>query len=108
MFISKSDAVLQVQNKVQEVTVKLSDNQVVSVVGNVATVKIGEPVADIRCALHVNASTLAVEVASAAIVNDDGIPTTNGQNIKCTLTEIMEASDCLIVRYVINEQVKQD
>jgi hypothetical protein len=95
MFISKSDAVLQVQNKVQEVTVKLSDNQVVSVSGSTATVEIGEPVADIRCVLHVNASTLAVEVASAAI---------SGTSIVCTLSEPMAASDCIIVKYVVSEQ----
>lgn len=96
MFIAKSDAVLQVQNKVQEVTVKLSDNQVVSVSGSVATVEIGEQVADIRCVLHVNASTLAVEVASAAV-------SSSGTAIECTLSEPMAASDCIIVKYVVQE-----
>lgn len=98
MFISKSDAVLQVQNKVQEVTVKKSDKQVVSlnVAETVATVQIGEPIADIRCVLHVNASSpTAVEVASAAI---------SGTSIVCTLSEAMESDDCLIVKYVVDEQ----
>lgn len=96
MFISKSDAVLQVQNKVQEVTVKIKDNQVVSVSGLTATVQIGEPIADIRCVLHVNASSpTAVEVASAAI---------SGTSIVCTLSEAMASDDCLIVKYVVSEQ----
>lgn len=94
MFISKSDAVLQVQNKVQEVTVKKSDNQVVSlnVAGDEATVQIGESVKEVRCALHVNGS--AVEVASTAI---------SGTSIVCTLSEAMADEDCIIVKYVVQE-----
>lgn len=94
MFISKSDAVLQVQNKVQEVTVKKSDNQVVSlnVAGDEATVQIGESVKEVRCALHVNGSV--VEVASTAI---------SGTSIVCTLSEAMADEDCIIVKYVVQE-----
>ncbi len=95
MFIAKSDAVLQVQNKVQEVTVKKSDNQVVSVSGSTATVEIGEPIAEVRCALHVNDSASAVEVASTAV---------SGTSIVCTLSEAMADEDCIIVKYVVDEQ----
>lgn len=94
MFISKSDAVLQVQNKVQEVTVKKSDNQVVSTSGSTATVEIGESVKEVRCALHVNDSASAVEVASVAI---------SGTSIVCTLSEAMADEDCIIVKYVVQE-----
>ena len=97
MFISKSDAVLQVQNKVQEVTVKKSDNQVVSTSGSTATVAINEVVSDIRCVLHVNASALAVEVASAALSGDS-------KSIVCTLSEAMADDDCIIVKYVVKEE----
>lgn len=96
MFIAKSDAVLQVQNKVQEVTVKKSDNQVVSTSGSTATVEIGEPVSDVRCALHVNASASAVEVAAAVV-------SSSGTAIECTLSEAMADDDCIIVKYVVQE-----
>ena len=107
MFIAKSDAVVQVQNKVQEVAVKKSDNQVVSTSGSTATVNIGEQIAEARCALRVTSS--AVEVASTEIVDKDGNPVDpevnpeDGVQIKCTLSAAMTDDDCLIVKYVVQE-----
>lgn len=93
----KSDAVMSVQLKVQELNVKLSDSQIVSVSGSTATIDVGETISEIRSAtfLDDSAGTNAPVVASNRSVS--------GSAVTLTLSAPLAAADCITLRYVVAE-----
>lgn len=97
MFISKDSSVLDVQNKVQQLVVKLSDSQVVSVSGLVATIDVKETLGEVRCALHVDDS--AGTVAPVAAANRS----VSGSSVALTLGAALASADCIILEYVVQE-----
>lgn len=96
-YQSKSDAVLGVQLKVQEVCVKLGDAQLVSVSGLVATIQLGEAIAEVRAALHLDDS--AGTVAPVAAANR----AISGSTVALTLAAALTAADSIVLKYVIAE-----
>lgn len=92
-YQSKDSAVLGLQLKVQELCVKKSDTGVVSVSGNDVIIDVKEPVKEIRCAIHCDGAGPALVVPAAKA----------GSQITVTLAAPLGASECVIVKYVIDE-----
>lgn len=97
MFISKSSSVLSVQNKVQQLVVKLSDSAVVSSSGLTVTINVGEEIEEVRSALHVDDS--AGTVAPVAAANRS----VSGTSVVLTLAAAMTDADCIILSHVVKE-----
>jgi len=95
-FQSKDDKVLSVQLKVQEVCVKLSDNQVVSISGSTAIIQLGETIAKIVAAIHVDDS---VGVSIVAVANQ----AVSGTQVTLTLAAPLAANDAILLKYVVAE-----
>lgn len=96
-YQSKDSAVQQVQLKVQEVCVKMSDSQVVSTSGSTATIDLGEPIGEIRSAIFVDDS--AGTAAPVAAANRS----VSGNQVVLTLSAAMAAADAIDLKYVISE-----
>ncbi len=96
-FQSKSEPVLNVQLKVQELVVKLADTAVVSTSASNATIDIGETISEIRCAIFVDdsAGTAAPVVASNRTVS--------GTTVTLALGAALAAADCIVLKYVVSE-----
>lgn len=95
-FESKDSAVLGVQLKVQELTVKLGD-PCVSVSGSTATIDVKEPIAEVRSCTFTDdsAATSAPVVASSRVIT--------GTQVVLTLSAALAVNDAIIMRYVIAE-----
>lgn len=96
-FQSKNSAVLDVQLKVQEVCVKLSDVELVSVDTLDVTIDLGENVKEVRAALHIDDS---VGTVAPVAVADQAI---SGSEVTLTLAAALAADDSIILKYVIQE-----
>jgi hypothetical protein len=96
-FQSKDSLVLGVQLKVQELVVKKADAALVSVSGLDVTVDVKEPVKEVRSAIHCDDSVGLSLIAQAGIV-------ISGSQMTLTLSNALADNDCIIVKYVINEQ----
>lgn len=96
-FLSKDSAVQEVQLKVQELCVKLSDNQVVSTSGSTATIDVQEDIKEIRSALFIDdsAGTCAPVAASNRSVS--------GSSVTLTLSAALAAADSIVLKYVVQE-----
>lgn len=95
-YQSKDSAVLRTQLKVQEVCVKLSDVELVSVAGLVVTVKLGEPIKEIKAAIHIDDNVGAVLIPAAN-------RTVTGSQVALTLANALAAADAIILKYEIQE-----
>jgi hypothetical protein len=95
-YQSKDQAVLRTQLKVQEVCVKLSDVELVSVAGLVVTVKLGEPIKEIKAAIHIDDNVGAVLIPAANRV-------ITGSQVALTLANALVAADAIILKYEIQE-----
>jgi hypothetical protein len=92
------DAALQgIQLKVQELALKKSDNQVVSVVGLDVTIDLKEPVAEVRAAIVCDDSVGIYMIAQA------GIDLSVANKVTLTLSAALADADCIILKYVIAE-----
>lgn len=96
-YQAKDEAVQSVQLKVQELVVKLSDNQVISASASDVTIDVQESIAEVRCALHMDdsAGTIAPVVAANQLIS--------GTSVKLTLSAAMAAADCIVLKYVVSE-----
>lgn len=97
MFISKNEQVLNVQNKVQRVCVKMSDTGVVSTSGNNATIDVKETISEIRSAILVDDSAAGIVVVPAAS------QTVSGTQVTLALGVAMTTADSIMLDYVIAE-----
>jgi hypothetical protein len=92
------DAALQgIQLKVQELALKKSDKQVVSVVGLDVTIDLKEPVAEVRAAIVCDDSVGIYMIAQA------GIDLSVANKVTLTLSAALADEDCIILKYVIAE-----
>jgi hypothetical protein len=92
------DAALQgIQLKVQELALKKSDNQVVSVVGLDVTIDLKEPVLEVRAAIVCDDSVGIYMIAQA------GIDLSVANKVTLTLSAALADEDCIILKYVIAE-----
>jgi hypothetical protein len=96
-YQSKDSAVQQVQLKVQHLSLKMSDNQVVSTSGVTATIDLQEPIGEIRSAIFIDDS--AGTAAPVAAANR----AVSGNQVVLTLSAAMAAADCIELSYVISE-----
>ena len=94
-YLSKDSLVQDLQLKVQELTVKLADNAIVSTSGSTATIDVQEDIVEVRCALFVDdsAGTAAPVVASNRSVS--------GSSVTLTLSAALAAADCIVIKYVV-------
>lgn len=102
----KDDRVQQVQLKVQELCLKLSDSNVIVAVGDTVVVQVGEPVAAVRSVLHCDDSVpgAALIAQSAIAIGTPSGGVANSQlTINLGLGNAMAANDSLIVKYVVAE-----
>jgi len=103
-YQSKDDKVLSVALKVQELCLKLSDIGVVALgAGTNVVIQVGEPVAEVRAALHCDDSVGVYLIAQAGIAI--GTPS-NGvadSQVTLTLSAAMVAADSVILKYVVKE-----
>jgi hypothetical protein len=96
-YYAKDSGVLDVQLKVQELILKLEDNQVISASGSTVTVTVNETITEIRSATFIKDSTATAYVINAAnTVN-------NGTSATFTLSTAMLAADTFKVSYVTAE-----
>lgn len=95
MFISKNEQVLDVQNKVQRVCVKMSDTGIVSTSGNNATIDVKETISEIRSAILVDDSAAALVVVPASG------RTVSGTQVTLALGVAMTSADSIMLEYVI-------
>jgi hypothetical protein len=92
------DAALQgIQLKVQELALKKSDKQVVSVVGLDVTIDLKEPVAEVLAAIVCDDSVGIYMIAQA------GIDLSVANKVTLTLSAALADDDCIILKYVIAE-----
>jgi hypothetical protein len=92
------DAALQgIQLKVQELALKKSDKQVVSVVGLDVTIDLKEPVLEVRAAIVCDDSVGIYMIAQA------GIDLSVANKVTLTLSAALADEDCIILKYVIAE-----
>jgi hypothetical protein len=113
-FQSKSDKVLSVALKVQELCVKKAD-AVVSVSGSNVIIDLGEEVEEVRAAIHCKdgeASPKLVSQASIAfpdeaVIEDPLVPggtrTSKGKRVTLTLSAAMATADSVVIKYVLHE-----
>ena len=92
------DAALQgIQLKVQELALKKSDKQVVSVVGLDVTIDLKEPVAEVRAAIVCDDSVGIYMIAQS------GIDLSTPNKVTLTLSAALADEDTIILKYVIAE-----
>jgi len=92
------DAALQgIQLKVQELALKKSDKQVVSVAGLDVTIDLKEPVLEVRAAIVCDDSVGIYMIAQA------GIDLSVANKVTLTLSAALADEDCIILKYVIAE-----
>jgi len=92
------DAALQgIQLKVQELALKKSDKQVVSVVGLDVTIDLKEPVLEVRAAIVCDDSVGIYMIAQA------GIDLSVANKVTLTLSAALADEDTIILKYVIAE-----
>jgi hypothetical protein len=92
------DAALQgIQLKVQELALKKSDKQVVSVSGLDVTIDLKEPVLEVRAAIVCDDSVGIYMIAQA------GIDLSVANKVTLTLSAALADEDCIILKYVIAE-----
>jgi hypothetical protein len=92
------DAALQgIQLKVQELALKKSDKQVVSVSGLDVTIDLKEPVLEVRAAIVCDDSVGIYMIAQS------GIDLSVANKVTLTLSAALADEDCIILKYVIAE-----
>ena len=92
------DAALQgIQLKVQELALKKSDKQVVSVSGLDVTIDLKEPVLEVRAAIVCDDSVGIYMIAQS------GIDLSVANKVTLTLSAALADEDCIIIKYVIAE-----
>jgi len=96
-YLSNDASVQRVQLKVQELCVKLSDNEIVSTSGSTATIDVQQDISEVRSALFIDdsAGTSAPVVASNRSVS--------GSSVVLTLSAPLAAADSIILKYVVAE-----
>ena len=97
-YLSTDSAVQALEIKVQEIVVKLSDNQVCSQdVPGVLLIDVGQTISEVRAALFLDdsAATLLPVVAANQVIA--------GSTVSLTLSATMAAADAVILDYVIVE-----
>lgn len=93
----KDAAVQGIQLKVQELALKKSDKQVVSVSGLDVTIDLKEPVLEVRAAIVCDDSVGIYMIAQA------GIDLSVANKVTLTLSAALADEDCIILKYVIAE-----
>jgi hypothetical protein len=98
-YQSKDSAVQTTQLKVQEVCVKLTDSDFVSVSANDVTIDLKEPIGEVRLATFFDdsAGTNAPVVASNQAIS--------GNTVKLSVGAAFAAADSITLKYVIAENV---
>ncbi len=95
-YQSKDSAVLGLQLKVQELCLKKSDTQVVSVSGLDVTVDVKETVKEVRSAIHADDSIGLSLIAVAGIA-------VSGTQVTLTLSNALADDDHILIKYVVAE-----
>lgn len=93
----KDAAVQGIQLKVQELALKKSDKQVVSVSGLDVTIDLKEPVSEVRAAIVCDDSVGIYMIAQS------GIDLSVANKVTLTLSAALADEDCIIIKYVIAE-----
>lgn len=96
-YMSKNPSVQDIQLKVQELCVKLSDTAVVTTSGSTATINVQENIDHVRSAIFIDdsAGTAAPVVASNRSVS--------GSSVTLTLSAALAAADAIVLKYVVSE-----
>lgn len=96
-YQAKDEAVLGCQLKVQEICVKLSDAQIVSVSANDVTIDVKESIKEVRLATFMDdsAGTNAPVVALNQVIS--------GTSVKLSVGAAMAADDSITLKYVVSE-----
>ncbi len=94
-FQPKDSGVALAQLKVQELVVKLSDNNIVSVSASTATIDVGQPILEVRHAMFFDdsAGTNGPVVASNQLIS--------GNTVRLTLSAALAAADSITLKYVV-------
>jgi predicted transcriptional regulator len=92
-FISKDNAVENLQLSVQEVSVKLGDQVISATSGNTITVQFNETITAVSSALFIDDSASTCAPVTAAN------RTVSGTTVAFTLSAAFAVSDALIIRY---------
>lgn len=96
-YLPKDSLVQDLALKVQELSVRLGDNAIVSVSGSTATINVQENIDHVRSAIFVDdsAGTAAPVVASNRVVS--------GTSVTLTLSAALAAADCIALKYVVSD-----
>lgn len=103
-YQSKDDKVLSVALKVQELCVKLSDGIMAAGAGSTVVIEVGEPVAEVRAALHCDDSA-----SDVVLVPQSGVAISTPPNgvvdsrVTLTLGAAITAADSVVLKYVVKE-----
>lgn len=96
-FQSKDSGTLEVCLSVQELTVTLADNQIVSTSASTATINVGEPIKQVRsCTFFDDSAGTSAPVTAAN-------RTISGNTVTLTLSAPLAAADAIFFTYVIDE-----
>lgn len=89
----KQSQVYAAQLSSQELVLKLSDDQIVSVSGSDAIINVGQPIDSVQCALFIDdsAATCAPVVVSKQTVS--------GNEVTLTLSAPLAANDAIILKF---------
>mgnify|MGYP001191669618 CR=1 FL=1 len=96
-FQAKDQAVLGAQLKVQEICVKLSDVQIVSVSANDVTIDVKETIAEVRHAMFFDDSAVTNGPIAASG------QTISGTTVKLACGAALAAGDSITLKYVVAE-----
>lgn len=96
-FQSNNSAVQETCLSVQELTVKLADNQIVSTSGSTATINVYENIKEVRsCQFFDDSAGTAAPVTAANRA-------VSGTQVTLTLSAPLAAADAIFITYVIDE-----
>lgn len=102
-YQSKDDKVLSVALKVQELCVKLSDGIMAAGAGTDVVIQVGEPVAEVRAALHCDDSVGVYLIAQSGIAIGTPSGGVADSQVTLTLSAAIAAADSVVLKYVVKE-----
>ena len=95
-YNSKSSLIADQELRVQEVCIRFSDLGLYSVSGNDVTVELGETLASVPVALHMdNSGPNCLLIAQSAVV-------ISGSSVTVTLGAPFAASDSLVLKFIVS------
>jgi hypothetical protein len=99
-FQAKDPSVLSQQLKVQELVIRAADTHLYTVSGSDVVIDIGEDVAAVVCAIHLDNSAAATSGETGPIMVPAASLSVSGENI--TVASVtLATNDVLIVKYIV-------